>query len=344
MKNASSNRFVAIGRFAFAVFLAVCCGSASAETLVALFRTQGFSEAPLQRRFGNHLFVNATVNGRRAALMIDSSVATTIIHRDSAGSFGLPIGAPTQHATGVFGESANIYAQTRLHDLQIGGRVFPDADVTVADEAARVSPPEFLTISKLKWNAKRKNFSHYVRIEPVDGAIGVDLLRSCGAVVDCGHQLLFMSGDGRSRRASERLAAFLADRGFARIPLRVRRRGGYEVPAAINGNPTRLVLDTGSSFTFINKDAGVQSGMFIAPERLAYDLGGNHLERIDRGTARQLSIGNFQMSDVDLNLADISTAVLDGAAGLCGIDQLSFNYAVIDFGSGTLYLRHPDRR
>jgi predicted aspartyl protease len=288
--------------------------------------------------------VNATVNGRRAALMIDSSIATTTIHRDSAGTFGLPVGGPIHPATGIFGEAASIYAHTRLHDLMIAGRGFPGVPVMVADEAARVSPPEFLTNSKLKWNAKRKNFSHYVRIEPIDGAVGIELLRSCGAVIDCGHQLLFMSSDEPNRGASDRLGAYLADRGFSRIPMRVRRRGGYEVSAAINGNPTRLIIDTGSSFTFINKDAGVRSGISPSPERLAYDLGGNRFERIDRGTARALSVGNFQMSDVDLNLAEISTAVLNGAAGLFGIDQLSFNYAVIDFGSDTLYLRHPDRR
>lgn len=318
--------------------------SAPAQTMGGLLTGHGFAETRLQRRFGNHLFVNATVNGHRAALMIDSSVAPAVIHRDSAGTFGLPISGATERATGVFGESANIYAHTRLRTLQIGGRVFGDLPVVVADEAARVSPPEFLTIPKLKWNAKRKNLSHYVRIEPVDGAIGVDLMRSSGAVVDCGHQLLFMSGDGPNRAASEQLGAFLADHGFARIPMRRTGRGGYDVPATINGKSTRVVVDTGSSFTFINKQVGSGAGIFAAPERLAYDLGESHFERIDRGTVRQLSIGSFGMENVDLNLADISRAVLEGAAGLFGIDQLSFNYAVIDFGSGTLYLRHPDRR
>jgi predicted aspartyl protease len=323
--------------------VALLCSSASAETLAGFFRAQGFNETRLQRRFGNHLFANATVNGRRAALMIDSSAATTVIHRDSAGTFGLAIAGPVQHATGVFGESTSVYAHTRLHDLQIGGRTFADVPVIVADEAARVSPPEFLTISKLKTNAKRKNFSHYVRIEPVDGAFGVELLRSCGAVVDCGHQSLFtrpvaaVAGRGS-------LSAFLADHGFARIPMRTMRRGGYDVPAAINGRPSRLVVDTGSSFTFINKQAGVAAGIFAAPERLAYDLGGNRFERIDRGTAKQLNIGSFDMSNVDLNQAEVSDTVLQGAAGLFGIDHLSMNYAVIDFGTGTLYLRHPDRR
>lgn len=331
-------------RLLLCIFAALFYSSASAETLAGMFRAEGFSETRLQRRFGNHLFVNATVNGRRAALMIDSSSAPTIIHRDSAATFGLPVSGRIERATGVFGESQNIYAHARLHDLQIGGRVFGDVPGIVADEAARVSPPEFLTISKLKWNAKRKNFSHYVRIEPVDGAVGVDLLRNCGAVVDCGHQLLFMSSDGPNRTSSERLAAFLADHGFARTPMRRTRHGGYDVPASINGKSTRLIIDSGSSFTFINKETGVAAGIFAAPERLAYDLGESHFERIDRGTARQLNIGNFAMNDVDLNLADISSGVLEGAAGLFGIDQLSFNYAVIDFGSGALYLRHPDRR
>lgn len=312
--------------------------------MAGVLTRHAFAETRLQRRFGNHLFVAATVNGHRAALMLDSSVAPVMIHRDSAGTFGLPISGAVDRATGVFGEPANIYAHTRLRSVQIGGRIFADVPATVADEAARVSPPEFLPISKLKWNAKRKNLSHYVRIEPVDGAIGVDLLRGCGAVLDCGHQLLFMSGDGPNAAASAQLGAFLADHGFARIPMHRTRRGGYDVPAAINGKSARLLIDTGSSFTFINTQSGVAAGIFAAPERLAYDLGASHFERIDRGTARQLSIGNFEMENVDLNLADIARSVLDGAAGLFGIDQLSFNYAVIDFGSGTLYLRHPDRR
>lgn len=329
---------------AIVLALALCCSSASAETLAGLFRAQGFSEVRLQRRFGNHLFANAMVNGHRAALMIDSSVAPVVIHRDSAATLAVPVTGPAQHAIGVFGESANVYSHAELRDLKIGARMFSSVPVIVADEAARVSPPEFLTISKLKSNAKRKNLSHYVRIEPVDGALGVDLLRSCGAVLDCGHQLLFIRSDAPNRAASEQLAAFLADHGFERIPMRRTRRGGYDVPASINAQPARLVIDTGSSFTFIHKQTGVAAGIFAAPERLAYDLGQSHFERIDRGTARQLKIGNFQIENVDLNLADISRTVLDGAAGLFGIDQLSFNYAVIDFVTGTLYLRHPDRR
>src|SRR5947207_14267859 len=52
---------------------------------------EGYGGAPLQRRFGNHLFVNALINGRRSALMIDSGCPETLINRSSAQRLGLGV-------------------------------------------------------------------------------------------------------------------------------------------------------------------------------------------------------------------------------------------------------------
>jgi predicted aspartyl protease len=326
-------------RAVLAIVLAVCGGAHAATSSISdFFSSQGFSEDRLQRRFGNQLFFDASVNGRRAALMIDTSEPSTVIHRESAGTFGLLVAETGQRVRGAFGEQGGTLGRSRIAALRIGNQTFSDVPVLVENQAARIDPPEFLPIAKLKWNAKRKKLSHYTRIESVDGLLGLDLLRRTGAVLDCGHQRLFTSNSGPNAGASQRLAAFLADHGFARIAMR--RTGGsqVEVPATINGRSTHLLVDTGSSFTILNIQTAVASAVFSAPERLAYDIGGNRFERLSRGTVRQLVIGGFELNNADVNLAEIPNPAL------LGIDQLSMNYAVIDFANMTLYLRHPDRR
>jgi predicted aspartyl protease len=321
----------------------------SGASLAGFLGSQGYAEARLQRRFGNHLFLATSVNGRRGALLLDTSAPKTVVHRASAATFGIAVSGQVTSRRGVFGEAVNDYGSGRLSALRIGDRVLTDIPVVIAEQAARVDPPEFLPISKLKANAKRKDLHLYTRIDPVDGLLGSDILRQSAAVVDCGHQMMYLAAN-EHRGATAALAEFLADRGFARIPMRVTRDGQSEAAATINGHPTRLIVDTGSSFTLLGRDVAAAAGVFSAPVRFAYVTGGNHLEPLNGGTVKRLTIGSFEMDNVDVNVANISGAVLHSAAeneansGLLGIDQLSMNFAVIDFGSSTLYLRHPDRR
>jgi predicted aspartyl protease len=325
--------------------IANLCGA----SLGGLLASHGYAEARLQRRFGNHLFLSTAVNGRRGALLLDTSAPRSVIHRASAATFGIALSSELTRRSGVFGEAVNEFGRGSLSTLRIGDRMLTDIPVVIADQAARVDPPEFLPITKLKPNAKRKDLHLYARIDPVDGLLGSDILRQSAAIVDCGHQIMYLAPRQQSG-ATAALAEFLADRGFARVPMRITREGEYEVVATINGHPTRLIVDTGSSFTLLGRQVAAAAGVFFAPIRFAYVTGGNHLEPLSGGTVKQLAIGSFQMENTGVNIANISGAVLhsgvenEANSGLLGIDQLSMNFAVIDFGSSTLYLRHPDRR
>jgi predicted aspartyl protease len=79
-------------RFGPAVILyfALVATSHAAAPAPAALKTflehQGYGGSSLQRRFGNHLFVNTVINGRRTALMIDSGCPITLIDRTSAKS------------------------------------------------------------------------------------------------------------------------------------------------------------------------------------------------------------------------------------------------------------------
>ncbi|HST30121.1 MAG TPA: hypothetical protein VLK27_04720 [Chthoniobacterales bacterium] len=62
---------------------------AAPAALKTFLEHQGYGGSPLQRRFGNHLFVNTLINGRKTALMIDTGCPFTLIDRGSARKIGL---------------------------------------------------------------------------------------------------------------------------------------------------------------------------------------------------------------------------------------------------------------
>jgi predicted aspartyl protease len=320
------------------------------SSLASFYASQGFDRTKLQRRFGNHLYLPTWINGKPGNLVLDNSAPTTVIHRESAGTYGLSLSPTSQRVSNVWGATADTYSAGRLRTLQIGHRTLTDIPVLVASEAVWLTPPEFLIVPKLIPRAKSRKISSYYHVEAVNGLLGADLLRRTGAVIDCGHQMLYTNPGGPNTPSSERLAAFLAYRGFTRIPMRLTRDHQFEVDAAINGHPTRLLLCTGASFTFLGREAGATAHVFAAPLRLAYDLGSGRLVSISGGSAKDLAIGDFIVHYTDVTLADVSSQVLrpnvpeETNSGLLGIEVLSMNYAVIDFGSMNLYMRRPDRR
>jgi hypothetical protein len=320
------------------------------SSLAAFYASQGFDQTKVQRRFGNHLYLRTWINGKSANLVIDNSAPTTVIHRECADTYGLSLSATNQRVTNVWGVTPDVYSASKLRSLQIGRQMLTDIPVLVASEAAWLTPPDFLIVPKLIPRSKTRKISRYYHVEAVNGLLGADILKKTGAVIDCGHQMLYTNSQGGNSATSEKLAAFLAYRGFTRIPMQQTRDHQFEVQAAINGHPTRLLVDTGACFTFLGREAGATAHVFAAPLRLAYDLGYGHMEQINGGSAKDLSIGDFIVHYTDVTLANVSNQVLrpnipeEANSGLLGIEVLSMNYAVIDFGNMTLYMRRPDRR
>jgi predicted aspartyl protease len=319
-------------------------------SLGELLGREGFEKVPLQRRFGNHLWLRASLNGRSAKLVIDNSAPVTLIHRDSVGTYGLALINTHEPVLSLFGPTGETYGRSLLHSLRIGQHVFSDLPVAVANEAVSLDPPEYLIVGKLKPNAKRRKFSSYCKIENVNGLLGADVLRKSSAVLDCGHQVLYLAPISTASGRSKRLAAFLRDRGFTRVPMHLTHDGQYSVDAVINGQSTRLLVNTGASFTVLGRKAGAAMHVRGAPLRFAYALESGSLRQISGGWAKDVMIGDFSMHDVDITLVDVSPKILrleyseEKTAGMLGLENLSFNYAVIDFADTSLYLRRADHR
>jgi predicted aspartyl protease len=132
--------------------------------------------------------------------------------------------------------------------------------------------------------------------------------------------------------------------------MRLNANGHFEVDASINGHASRLIVDTGSSTTLLSKQISVAAGVSPAPTKAGVDAGGGRIERLSSGIVKELTIGSFTIANAEVALGNIANEVLragvqnESNAGLLGIEHLSLNFAVIDLGSMSLYLRHPDPR
>src|SRR5512138_2189391 len=152
-------------------------GESPPGTLAAFFASQGFDRIHLQRRFGNQLYFNTAINGKAGELIVDNSAPITLIHRDSAITYGLSMTPTNRHVSNMWGGTLETYSASRLRSLQIGSRTLTDIPIVVADAATWLNPPEYLIVPKLIPRSKRRDLRFYFHIEDVNGLLGADLLQ-----------------------------------------------------------------------------------------------------------------------------------------------------------------------
>jgi predicted aspartyl protease len=286
-------------------------GSSSQPAALKTFlEREGFGGSPLQRRFGNHLFVTTVMNGRRTALLVDSGCPYTLIDRASARGIGLGVKETKSYVSGVTGAGQR-YGVSQLATLQMGNCTFTNVPVQVADESQinLISRPH------------------------LDGLFGAHEMAKFGMIVDCARQMIYVNPKGPSAAATQKLAQFLAGRGFTRIPMRFNPGHHLEIDAAINGHPVRLIVDTGAFTTLISAPVASAAGASLSTRFSARGAGIGHVQ--------QLALGNLTISNAEVVVANVAKMV---GAGLLGEEYLSWNFAIVDVGGMNLYLRPPDRR
>jgi predicted aspartyl protease len=290
-----------------ALLITLSCSSVAAPTssLRSFLESQGFCGSGLSRRFGNHLFANSTINGRRAALMIDSGCPITLIDRVSAQGFALRVHETRSHITGITGV-AKRYGVSEIRSLAMGNCTFVNVPIEVA-EASQIN---------------------LIAQPSLDGLIGAHEMVRFGMIIDCARQMIYANPRGPSRVTSRQLASFLAARGFTRIPMRFNSDHHLEIDARVNGQLVRLGVDTGSLITLISARSSL-----VAPS-----------SRWVRGMAigqADLSLGNVTIRHAEVMVANVEKSI---GAGLLGEEYLSTNFGIVDVGGLALYLRRPDAR
>jgi predicted aspartyl protease len=310
-------------------------------TLAGLLSGQGLVGAKLERRFGNHLFIPVSINNKKAALMIDTGAPVTIIDKNSAGTFGLKVETTTINVAGIFGKRWEHYGTSKAQTIAVGNCVVTNVPVALADESdmnADISRP-----------ATGSHIPTITRLPHIHGLLGAREMAKFGMVIDCTRQMLYINPNGPSPALSQKLAGFLAGRGFTRIPMRLNSTDHFDVPGALNGRSTRFIVDTGASTTLVDKKTAVDAGTSLAATRFIADAGGGKLAPLGTGIV-ELRVGDFTIPKAEVVAVNVSGDVLqtknaaETNAGLIGAEYLAFNFAVIDVGGMALYLRHAESR
>ena len=303
----------------------ICCStlishaaeSAPPAALKTFLEHEGFGGAPLQRRLGNHLFVTTLMNGRRTALMIDTGSPRTLIDRGTIHSLGLAVQNTKVPVGGIWGWKPEHYGVSKLATLMMGNCTFANVPITVADESQ---------INK-------------VRGPHLDGLFGAHEMSKFGMVIDCTRQMIYVNPNGPSPATTLKLTEFLTGRGFIQIPMHFDEQHHLAIAAALNGHPTHLIVDTGASTTILASSVAYAAAVSLSPLNIKIRDTTAGIIPINIGHVQQLTLGNLQIPNAEVVVANIAK---EAGAGLLGEEYLSWNFAVVDVGGMNLYLRPPE--
>jgi predicted aspartyl protease len=314
----------------------------SGGTLSSFLAAQGFAGAKLERRFGNHLLVPVSVNNNRAALMIDTGAPFTLIDKESAATFGLKVENTARSVGGAFGRGWERYGVSMVKSIAMGNCVLTNVPVALSDQSSMNAESSSAPTGT--------HIPASMQMSHINGLLGSREMRKFGMIIDCTRQMLYVSPNGPSSATSQELASFLTSRGFTRIPLRFSSNHHFDVGCTLNEQPARLLLDTGSFLTCIDKQAAAKAGVMFAPVPMAAVGAGGRAQRLSSGVMKELAIGDFKVVNTEVTLAHLEDAILqsktlgEAKTGILGIELLSLNFGIIDTGGLNLYLRHPDKR
>ena len=179
-----------------------------------------------------------------------------------------------------------------------------------------------------------------------DGLMGENILRHYHAIIDCGRLVLYLNIDP-ARKLD--LSASFAREGWTRVAMSD-LGNDFAVPCVLNGQPFRLIVDTGSPFT--NLDRNLLTAAKIGSHDLAARGGLIGTSSVQAGLVDldRLQIGDYMATGIHMTATPQSLSAFergrDGSSGgpivgLLGGDILADNRAVIDLGNRALYLKHP---
>jgi hypothetical protein len=244
---------------------------------------------------------------------------------------------------GLFGRSWERFGTSKVKSIAMGNCVVTNVPVAIAD----------LSNFNRDGNgpATGSHLAEYRNLAHLNGILGTNEMVKFGMIIDCTRQLLYVDPNGQRAGVSQGLANFLADRGFARIPMRLNENNHFDVEGTLNGHSTRFIVDTGAATTLVDKETAVRAGTGIdSVAGAGADGAGGLRGGLSRTGVKELAFGSFKITNADVAIAHVSRDILlsksaaESNAGILGQEYLSSNFAVIDIGGRVLYLRHPDRR
>ncbi len=253
--------------------------------------------------------VEATLQGRKVALLIDTGAFISTVSRNGVQRFGLRRAADASFTfiQGVGG--ATVAPMVTVHDLALGRGIAHELNLPVVGDFP--SPVDGL---------------------PIVGLFGNDFLSNYDVDVDVPRQhfaLYHASGCDAAMRPF--------DPPYFEVPFH--EQGGQVVlDIRLNDRPMTAILDTGASATLIDRKGALAAGVTLDgldADQVRNTIGADmHLVG-----ARRHRFGSLQVGDERMNNFHFDVAVVGTGKTLLGRDFLRFNRVLISYPRHTLFIQ-----
>lgn len=300
---------------------AICLSAVTAHAGISLeaLRRDGYGVVELYRPNPNTLTVSATINGRKARLIVDTGWSGEGI--TVGPEYGKVLRSPTQ-AVKRFGRSVT--------GREISGISQGVADiVSMGNVQMRKVPIFFGAIGGLQHAKARSQVN-------ADGFISAGFLSTCSGIIDLHNLRLYLRPPGTGRRAV--IGGAMRAQGLAEVPFTIAHTHCLAV-VEIDGVPGVMFLDTGATFAEIDERFATQmKARARASRAVSIDAAG--IESHSKWT----NLRSFRIAGVNVRAPDLRItrfAFYDmtrgKVIGLLGMDILGRNGTIIDFGQKKLY-------
>lgn len=279
---------------------------------------------PLSRGKQGQPLLEAQINGRPALFYLDTGAPLMCVDVARTRRFGL---SPLldENGTPILVNANGIgHRVTMLPSINLGPLQLQEVPAVLID---------FREINRALRSVREKTS---------DAILGLQVMQVMGTVVDFEHsQLLVKIKPEGARPFGERLRRA----GWIEVPMHI-NEGHLAVHARVNGARTRLVIDTGSPVSVLDRGFSNQRGIALSRAMFASQGINFRDAAVQFGRARSVRLGNYRLDNLTVAVFDLSRLLGSGGErrdpmpdGLIGCETLMRNRAYIDCEMMKLYLK-----
>jgi predicted aspartyl protease len=293
----------------------------------------GYQGIAFKRNERNQPLIEAELGGRHHLLLADTGCSMTTLE---------PQGAASLKTLGDLGVT--------LQDSFLGS--ITNSHVALMDKLV-IGRAQFLNQPAWVENLDMD----FIRLE-FDGILGLDFFFRNFCLIDCYRHKLYVRGKALGPEQTQAFEESLHRSGFVDVPLQV--EGLISVEAKVEGQPVRLLVDTGDSVSVIDeslasrlklssvKNEDPAEGSLIRREVSANLVGFNRIgsHKVWIAMLREMSIGPRRWKNASYGVTNLKAwKLLDpdhpekGMQGIFGGELLGKRGALIDFCNSKLWLR-----
>lgn len=296
------------------------CAARRSPITLDVIQRDGYGMIPLTEPYRNQLVLEATVNGRRTRIVLDTGD-----------------GAPGITFSDWFAHELGLTDVEQVHDSFQGvhGRI--TNPYRAIARSVVMGPVQVQNMTVYFGSFKTPRDRADAGLAEADGLIGEEFLRKARAIVDLGNQRLYLRSSAGARGVN--LGAALHGVGLAEAPFLPYPGAPCLLDVEINGVAAKMILDTGAFLTVVDSRFAAQVHLEGFRSRIKMlDIAGVE-KQLDRATPRSFKVGGVSVDPDGVTLDDtgLYTASHGKIVGLIGLDFLGRNWGIIDFGQSKLY-------